>query len=152
MTEWRDYCLPLTKDSESCRLVAYADPEPDEPGGIRWTIGYGATGPDIVEGTTWTQEQADADLAHRLDQTNSGITRAIRVRVSQKQRAAMVDLAYNIGLRAFAESSLLKYLNQGDYNRACARFGLFIQDDGKVERGLITRRYREAMLFSEDLS
>lgn len=146
--DWRDYCLPLIKAAEGCRLQAYADPE---SGGVRWTIGYGATGPDVIEGTVWTQDQADADLARRLDYFNAGITRLIRVRIGQKQRAALVDLAYNIGIHEFAESSLLRYLNNGDPARACARFGLFIMDDGEVKRGLLTRRYHEAMLFSEDL-
>jgi lysozyme len=148
VNDWRGYCLPLIKASEGCKLVAYADPE---PAGIRWTVGYGATGPDIVEGTTWTQEQADADLAQRLDYFNAGITRLIRVRITPKQRAALVDLAYNIGMHEFAQSEVLRYLNDNDYARACARFGLFILDDGEVKRGLLTRRYNEAMLFAEDL-
>lgn len=151
MTDWHDYCVPLTKESEALRLHAYPDREPTEPGGIRWTVGYGATGPDVGPDTVWTEEQADADLAHRLDITNAGITRLIRVRIGQRQRAAMNDLAYNIGIRAFAGSSLLTYLNSGDHARACARFGLFILDDGEVKRGLITRRCKEAMLFAEDL-
>ena len=150
MNDWRDYCLPLTKAAESLQLHAYPDREPSEPGGIRWTVGYGATGPDIGPDTVWTEEQADADLVNRLDVTNAGITRLIRVRVGQRQRAALNDLAYNIGIRTFAESSLLTYLNSGDYARACARFGLFILDDGAVKRGLLTPRYNEAMLFAGD--
>lgn len=151
MTDWHDYCVPLTKESEDLRLKAYPESEPSAPDGVLWSVGYGATGPDIGPDTVWTEEQADADLAHRLDLTNAGITRLIRVRIGQKQRAALNDLTYNIGIRAFAESEVLTYLNKGDYARACARFGLFILDDGEVKKGLVTRRYKEAMLFAEDL-
>lgn len=45
--------LALTREFEGCRLEAYQD-----QGGV-WTIGYGHTGPDVHEGLTWTQEQAD---------------------------------------------------------------------------------------------
>lgn len=151
MTDWHDYCVPLTKESEDLQLKAYADKEPNEPGGIRWTVGWGSTGPDIGPDTVWTEEQAEADLVYRLNQVNMGTTRLIRVRIGQRQRAAINDLAYNIGIRAFAESEVLSYLNKSDYGRACARFGLFILDDGEVKNGLITRRYKEAMLFAEDL-
>ena len=43
--------LALTEGFESCRLTAYQDLK-----GI-WTIGWGHTGPEVVEGLVWTQNQ-----------------------------------------------------------------------------------------------
>jgi len=144
VSDWLGYCLPLTKASEGCRLTAYADPE---PGGILWTVGYGATGPDITEGTTWTQEQADADLADRLQHCNAFVTTAVRVRITQMQRAALDDFAYNVGRGAFAGSTLLAALNRGDYQTAADEFLRWNKDDGRVEQGLLIRRANERELF-----
>lgn len=146
MIDWRDYCLPLIKQWEKCRLQAYPDPATgDEP----WTIGWGSTGPDIGPNTVWTQEQADADLAQRLDHINATVTQAVRVRLSQQQRAALVSLAYNIGTGAWLQSTMLKAINDSDYNRACGQFGVWILANRRIMIGLIRRRAAEAELFAE---
>jgi len=49
-----------TKLEEEKRNVAYLDPV-----GI-WTIGYGHTGPEVVEGLVWTDEQCDEALKRDL--------------------------------------------------------------------------------------
>lgn len=146
MIDWRDYCLPLIHQWEGCKLNAYPDPA---TGAEPYTIGYGATGPDIGPETVWTQEQADADLAQRLDRINSTITQAVRVRLSPQQRAALVSLAYNIGTGNWLTSTMLKCINDGDYNRACGQFGVWIIANAKVMVGLIRRRAAEAELFAE---
>jgi lysozyme len=149
MIDWHDYCLPLIKQWEGCDLTAYPDPA---TGGEPWTIGYGATGPDIESGTVWTQEQADADLAQRVEHINAIVTQAVRVRLSPQERAALVSLAYNVGTSAFLNSTLLKALNDGDYNRACGQFGVWIIAAGRVLAGLIRRRAAEAELFAEGIA
>jgi len=146
MIDWRDCGIPLIKQWEKCSLTAYQDAV-----GV-WTVGWGATGPDIVEGTVWTQEQADADLAQRTDHVNAIVTQAIRVRLSPQQRGALVSLTYNIGTGAFLSSTLLKALNDGDYNRACGQFGVWIIAAGRVLVGLIHRRAAEAELFAEGIA
>jgi len=144
--DWRDYCMPLIHQWEGCKLRAYPDPA---TGGEPWTVGYGSTGPDIGPDTVWTQEQADADLAQRLDHVNSIVTQAVRVRMSRQQRAAIVSLAYNIGTGAWLQSTMLKCINDSDYNRACGQFGVWIIANGVLMAGLIRRRAAEAELFAE---
>ena len=146
MNDWRDYCTDLIRRWEGCKLHAYPDPA---TGGEPYTVGFGATGPDIGPDTVWTQEQADADLAHRLDQINSRITPAIRVRLSQKQRAALISLAYNIGAGALINSTLIQILNRGDYVAAEGQFARWNRAGGKVLAGLTNRRKAEAELFAE---
>lgn len=145
MIDWRDIARDLIHKWEGCRLTSYPDPA---TGGEPWTIGYGATGPDIGPDTVWTQEQADADLAQRLDRINGSVTQAVRVRIAPAQRAALVSLAYNIGVSAFLNSSLLRYLNDGDHGRACGQFGCWILAGGRVIPGLIRRRADEAETFA----
>jgi lysozyme len=145
MIDWHTIACDLIKEAEGCRLEAYPDPA---TGGEPWTVGWGCTGPDIGPGTVWTQEQADADLQDRLDQVNRVVTQAVRVRLTPQQRAALVDLAYNIGTQAFLHSTLLQLLNAGDYAGAAKQFGLWIHANGKVMPGLVTRRGIEAKLFA----
>jgi len=54
---WRVPCRPLVQHFESCELEAYWDPT-----GKVWTCGWGTTGKDVIQGTVWTQAQADAHL------------------------------------------------------------------------------------------
>ena len=52
--------LQLTEQFEGVRVTAYQDVR-----GV-WTIGYGHTGPDVVEGMTITQDQADDFLVEDI--------------------------------------------------------------------------------------
>lgn len=144
MTDWQPIALDLIKQAEDFRAKAYADPE---PGGILWTVGYGATGPDIGPDTVWTMAQAEADLADRLIVVNRTVTQAIRTRLTQQQRAALVDFTYNVGSGQFLQSTLLRLLNAGDYDGAAEQFLRWNKDDGKVEGGLVKRRAIERALF-----
>lgn len=149
MNDWRSTCVPLVQHWETLRLEAYPDPA---TGGAPWTVGYGATGPGIGPGTVWTEEQANADLSRRLDEINTTLTKAVRVRISAKQRAALVSLAYNIGTGNLLSSTLLRHLNDSDYNRACGQFGCWIMAGGKALVGLIRRRAAEAELFARGIA
>ena len=95
-----DNGLALIKKFEGCRLTAYAD-----VGGV-WTIGWGQTGPDVVEGLTITQAQADARLRAEVDRFAEGVLSGLKVPVNQNQFDALVSFAYNVGLGAFRSSTL----------------------------------------------
>lgn len=146
MNDWIDIARDFLTKWEGCRLTAYPDPA---TGGDPWTVGYGATGPDIEPGTVWTQEQADADLQDRLAAINRTVSQAVRVRLSPSQRAALVSLIYNIGRSAFLQSTLLKLLNAGDYEGAREQFARWNKAGGRVMAGLTNRRAAEADLFGE---
>lgn len=142
---WIDLCLPLTKISESCRLQSYADPEPD---GIRWTIGWGATGPGVGPDTVWTQAQADADLMRRLGKLGEWVSATVKCPLTNYQKAALVDFVYNIGRGAFRQSTMLALLNRHEVSEAAEEFSRWVYDDGEVLGGLEVRRRRERNLFN----
>lgn len=142
MTDWTPIALDLIQQAEGLKLAAYWDMR-----GKVWTIGYGATGPDIGAETVWTQEQAAADLIDRLGAINRTVTQAVRGRINAQQRAALVDFTYNLGSGAFLGSTLLKLLNAGNYDGAAEQFGEWIHADGEVLPGLVTRRAIERALF-----
>lgn len=142
--EWLDMAIDLAKQYEGCKLEAYPDPR------YGWrcaTVGYGATGPSIVEGTVWTQEQADADLRYRMEGIGARIDMLATVPLSDEQKAALCDLAYNIGLGAFARSTLLACVNANHMQGAADQFRAWTHSDGVELGGLVQRREAERALF-----
>jgi len=133
--------LQLTEGFESCRLTAYQDIK-----GI-WTIGWGHTGTDVVPGLTITQAQADALLLHDVQNAVNHVNHLVTVPLTQNEFDALVDFAFNAGCGAFADSTLLKLLNQGDDAGAAAQFDLWDHASGKVVAGLLRRREAETQLF-----
>jgi GH24 family phage-related lysozyme (muramidase) len=137
-----DNGLALIKKFEGCRLTAYAD-----VGGV-WTIGWGQTGPDVVEGLTITQAQADARLRAEVDRFAEGVLSGLKVPVNQNQFDALVSFAYNVGLGAFRSSTLLKLLNdKTQVSIVASEFLKWNKVNGKPIEGLSRRREAEKQLF-----
>ena len=87
--------LVLIQSFEGLRLTAYRC-----PAGV-WTIGYGHTGPDVNPGQRITPAEAEALLRGDLDRFESGVAAAVgNAPTTDNQFAAMVSLAFNIGLGA----------------------------------------------------
>lgn len=136
------------KSSEGLSLKAY--PDPGSKNGLPVTIGYGTTrinGRPIPLGTTITKAQAERYLIADLEVFASKVASLIKVRVSDNQFGALVSLAYNIGLDAFAKSTLLRILNAGDFAGVPAQFRRWNKNDGKVMKGLVNRREREIAMW-----
>ena len=134
----------LVQEFEGCRLDAYLC-----PAGIP-TIGYGATGPDIRMGMVWTQEQADARLVEDLARFADGVERLVEVDLSDNQFAAIVSFAFNVGLGALRDSTLLRKLNAGDYEGAADQFPRWARAGGRLMPGLSRRRLAERALFLDE--
>ena len=144
-------CYALIRHFESCVLRSYLDPK---TGGAPFTIGYGATGPEIGPGVTWTQDRADARLESDVAQREADANNAIHVVVTQGQFDAFVSLLFNVGhgspikdgiirLASGYPSTLLSKLNAGDYEGAGDQFLRWISPGSSVERGLLRRRTAE---------
>jgi len=139
-----DAGVRLVQEFEGCILKAYRC-----PAGIP-TIGYGATGPDIRMGMTWTQEQADERLAADLARFAAGVERLVQVDLTDNQFAAIVSFAFNVGLGALRDSTLLRKLNAGDYQGAADQLPRWNRGGGRVLPGLVRRRAAERALFLSD--
>ena len=141
--------IDLICSFEGLRLKAY-----DDGGGV-WTIGYGTTiypnGIKVKRGDTCTLVQAKAYMTHDLKKFESAVNTAVVVPVNQNQFDALVSLAYNIGIKAFTNSTLLKKLNVGDIRGAAAQFSVWNKAGGKVMQGLVNRRAVERKLFEKAL-
>ena len=142
-----DAGVRLVQEFEGCKLEAYPDPG---TGGEPWTIGWGSTGPDIGPGTVWTQEEADARFLDDLTKFGDGVDRLVRVPLTDNQFAALVSFAYNVGLGALRDSTLLRKLNAGDYLGAADQLPRWARAGGRIMPGLSRRRLAERALFLDE--
>jgi GH24 family phage-related lysozyme (muramidase) len=137
--------LDLIKHFEGLRTTAYKDPV-----GI-WTIGYGHTSmagpPPVYEGMTITTAEAEIILKQDLDIFERGVTDALTITTNENQFSAMVSFSFNVGLRAYRNSTLLKKHNAGDFAGAANEFPRWVYADGQVLPGLVRRREAERALY-----
>lgn len=129
---------------EGCRLEAYPDPA---TGGAPWTIGWGHTGADVWPGLVIDQAEADRRFEKRLaDEFEPGVLRALQRLLAQCEFDAMVCLAYNIGLRNFGGSTLVRLFNTRQPGVA-EQFLRWDKANGKPMLGLRRRRAAERALY-----
>lgn len=136
-----DKGLELIKKFEGCKLRAYKD-----IGGIP-TIGYGHTGDEVFIGKIISQDEAEELLKDDLYHFEYGVQVKLKAPVTDNQFSALVSLAYNIGLGNFYKSTLIKKLNDEDYQGASDEFLRWNRVQGKVIQGLTNRRKAERDLF-----
>jgi len=110
------------------------------------TVCDGHTGADIVGGKTYTDADCDRLLNTDLKSVQQGVDSLVQVPLCEYQRAALYSFAYNIGLTAFASSTLLKKLNAGDDAGAREELYRWVFTAGKKRPGLINRRETEFWL------
>ena len=141
----------LIKRYESCakpvgagRFAAYPDPG---TGNAPWTIGWGATGPDIRPGLVWTQAQCDARLDRDITSHAATVARLIgEAKTTRNQFDALTSFQYNTG--KLGQSTLLKKHVAGDYAGATVEFGKWTRAAGAALEGLVKRRTAEATLYA----
>ena len=136
-----NYGIDLIKQFEGLRLTAYKC-----AAGV-WTIGYGHTA-GVREGQTITEEEAENLLRYDLQTFEVGVSQVVKVFLHQHQFDALVSFAFNVGLTAFRQSTLLCRLNGGESaERVAAEFLRWNKAGGKVVEGLTRRRERESEIF-----
>lgn len=131
----------LIKNFEGCKLKAYQDSV-----GV-WTIGYGSTGKDIVEGIEWKLADCERRLVLDLLMIEKDIESLVKVPLTQNQISALCSFIYNLGYGNFSKSTLLKKLNEKDYEGAANEFTRWDKAGGKVLKGLSLRRAKEKEIF-----
>lgn len=135
--------IKLIKKYEGCRLKAYK-PVPTEK---YWTIGWGHYGPDVKEGMTITQAEADAmlerDLVRYVNYTNDKKNVPIIDKLTQNQFDALVSFCYNCG-----PGNLKKLCAGRTAQQIAASMPAYNKGGGKVLAGLVRRRAEEVALFN----
>lgn len=137
--------LALIKAAEGLEVEAYPDPGNPETG-EPWTIGYGHTR-GVRPGDTCTEEQATEWLREDLRAAEASVRHLVDVPLSQGQFDALASFVFNVGAMAFANSTLLRLLNEGDTAGAAEQFKRWNRGASGVLPGLVTRRAAERALF-----
>lgn len=124
----------LVPKNEGTVLKTYPD-----LGGVL-TYCTGAT-EDAQWGKTYTPDECKAQLDRDLSRHAEGIARCVPMdRLTDGQKVAFVDTAFNIGVGAFCGSSMARYAKAGDMRHACAALSNWVNVNGKPVKGLVTRR------------
>lgn len=134
--------LALIKRFEGCKLTAYRCPA------NILTIGYGSTGSHVRDGMTITQAEADALLRKDLARFETGVEALVgSAATSDDQFAALVSLAFNIGLGNLQSSTVLRRHKAGNAVGAANAFLMWNRAKGNILPGLTRRREAERKLY-----
>jgi lysozyme len=136
--------IDLIKKFEGCRLDVYRDAV-----GLP-TVGVGhLIKPDdnLALGDSITQEVADDLLRADLASACLEVEKQVRVEISDNQFASLVSLTFNIGGGNFRASTLLRLVNESDFDGAAGQFEKWNHAGGRVLEGLTRRREAESALF-----
>ena len=118
------------------------------------TIGYGhliKSDEDFKHGIT--ERQATEILRSDISTAERAIKDNITIPLSQNQYDALVSLAYNIGAKNFANSTVVKYVNDSNYHNTKyptleSAWMAWNKSGGREMAGLTNRRQQEFKLFN----
>jgi lysozyme len=151
---------PRKQPSEKClRLIAgfegfSSDLYEDAAG--HCTIGFGHlvhTGPcDGTESAEFsrgiTRGRALDILSEDAESAAATVNDAVTVPLAQHQVDALTSFVFNVGSGAFRESTLLKLLNEGEYDDVPAQLDRWVKAGSRRLPGLVARRKAEGELFA----
>ncbi|WAX24063.1 putative lysozyme [Xanthomonas phage P4] len=107
--------LSFTQGHEGVRYAAYLDT------GRVPTICYGHT-KGVAMGMTATKAQCDKWLIEDLQIAQQGVRKHLKAPVNRNQIDAYTDFVFNVGEKAFADSTMLRKANAGDREGSCKEF------------------------------
>jgi len=73
----------------------------------------------------------------------------VKVKLTQNQYNALVSFAFNVGVGAFRKSTLLRLLNNSDYESVPDQMRRWILSAGRQIQGLKNRREKEVKLWNQ---
>lgn len=137
--------LELVKHFEGKHLKGYLCPA-NVP-----TIGYGHTGlvdgRPIKIGMIITEEKADELLRQDMNKFEKAVESLVKVPLTQNQFDALVSFSFNVGSGALRKSTLLRLLNNGQYDEVPNQLMRWNKGGGRVLAGLTRRRRSEGHLW-----
>lgn len=115
-----------------------------------WTIGYGHTGPDVVQ----TTPPITPDEAERLMAQDAAVFVRATARLSpnlagdERRHAAIADFAFNLGTTRYKASTLRRKIAEENWEAAERELHKWVWGGGRKLPGLVLRRAAEAALLS----
>lgn len=137
--------VPLVMLYEGTVLQSYRDPI----GIITACVGH--TGPELRMGQRYTRQQCEDMLYGDLLKHAQALD-CIKRPMTDGQKAAFLSFAFNVGNKAFCDSTLVRKANAGDMPGACAELSRWTRAGGRELPGLVKRRAAERELCERGLT
>lgn len=150
-----DKGIALIKRLEGCSTVAYRD----VAGLLTIGVGHLLTRSELMSGkilidgklVKWgdglTGDQCDDLLRQDLGWAEQAVRGLVNRPLTQHQFDALVSFAFNVGTEAFRNSTLLRLLNQGQYDAVPAQLARWTKAAGREVLGLKNRRVWEIKMW-----
>lgn len=143
--------IELIKQFEGFRSRAYLCPSKV------WTIGYGNTfyldGSKVKQGDTITEKDATILLQKTLSDFRLNVLKIVPATLPNTAVDALVSFAYNCGVTALKNSTLLKKIKENPLNLKGIEkeFAKWNKGGGKVLQGLVKRRKLEFEMYEDGI-
>ncbi len=138
---------PAITDFEGQRAVAYRDVV-----GVL-TVCAGHTGKDIVVGKVYSNDECKKLTIADAAKAAAGVLAVSPHLVwHPMQLAAAISFSYNVGTGTYANSTVARLFNAGDFIGACNFLPNYKYAGGKVWPGLVTRRAEEQRICLSTLT
>ena len=145
LEQWEGFKLQVYKDSAGLPTIGV---------GHLLTKSELASGKIVINGVPvkyaggLTQQQANDLLAQDLVPTEQAVNGGVKVALNQNQFDALTSFTFNVGIGAFRGSTLLKVLNQGQYDQVPTQLLRWTRSGGQLVQGLVNRRQNEIKLWN----
>jgi lysozyme len=111
------------------------------------TIGFGTT-TGVKLGDKTSPEKALQAALRDIQKFEGALKQCVKVPLTQGEYDGYISLSYNIGSSSFCRSTLVKKLNQQDYEGACKEILRWDKFQGQRLPGLTKRRQEEYLKCS----
>lgn len=145
LSQWEGFELKLYKDSAGLDTIGV---------GHLITVGETISGNITINDIAvaykkgLTKQQVFDLLAQDLRRFEQAINDNVTEVLNQNQFDALVSFSFNVGVRAFTNSTLLKVLNNRQYDEVPHQLKRWNRSGGRIVQGLVNRRNNEIKLWS----
>ncbi len=145
LQQWEGFKLQVYKDSAGLPTIGV---------GHLITKSELSSGKIVIDGVPvkyaggLTDQQALDLLAQDVKPAEKAVNNGVKVPLNQNQFDALVSFTFNVGVGAFQSSTLLKVLNQQQYDEVPAQLRRWTRAGGQVVQGLVNRRQNEINLWN----
>lgn len=112
---------------------------------------YGHDDQTMTPGKRFTAAECQAMLDQDLLKHSEALD-CIKRPLTDGQKAAFLSFAFNVGNKAFCQSTLVRKANAGDLIGACAELSRWVMAGGRELPGLVKRRAAERHLCEKGLT
>jgi lysozyme len=148
LQQWEGFKLTVYKDSAGLPTigVGHLITKSEQSSG---TITINGVAVPYANGLT--EQQVTDLLGQDVQPAEKAVNDGVKVALDQNQFDALVSFTFNVGTGAFTSSTLLKLLNEGQYDQVPTQLLRWTKAGGKEVQGLVNRRNNEIKLWNGEI-